>query len=388
MYQIGLFGGDVSAERAVRASPVTLSVGLMRCRTSIALAALTASLLIDVSQVAAQRNRKSTEQPKPQILPLPPQLPMALAADTATLDFHISPLLRVGGLSAQIRQSLADLIRDTRGETIIKLGAFVAGAGDARRVEASVAEIFSERKLPLPVLSIIQVGALGEDRASIVVEAVVATRRILNPNGLAFLAGQSGADFASAVNRLKASAKTASVPADHMLKCTCFTSQLDDYTALRSILQSAFPNAGINVVQALREPSGESTMCEGVGQLSQSPAEGPVVILQQARATQVNSPQLVFTGLQLTFGNYLDDAHEAFTRLQRAASALGPVEAPVEINAFSLDPYAGAALRKTTSVPASTFTVQAVEGLPAIDASAGIEAVLAPNVRTPVILAR
>ena len=45
------------------------------------------------------------------------------------------------------------------------------------------------------------------------------------------------------------------------------------------------------------------------------------------------------------------------------------------MNAFSLDPYAGSALRKTTSVPLSTFTVQTVEGLPGIDAAAGIEAV-------------
>ena len=77
--------------------------------------------------------KKKYEEPKPQVLPLPPELPMALAAETETLDFHISPLLRSGGLATQIRQSLGDLIRDTHGETIVKLRAFVAGAGDARR---------------------------------------------------------------------------------------------------------------------------------------------------------------------------------------------------------------------------------------------------------------
>jgi hypothetical protein len=94
----------------------------------------------------------------------------------------------------------------------------------------------------------------------------------------------------------------------------------------------------------------------------------------------------VFTGLQLTFGSFLDDAHEAFTRLERVTAAVQPVEAPVQVNASSLDASSGSALRKTTSVPASIFTVQQVEGLPAIDASAGIEAVLAPNVQSPVTL--
>jgi hypothetical protein len=111
-------------------------------------------------------------------------------------------------------------------------------------------------------------------------------------------------------------------------------------------------------------------------------------LLKNARTALVNSPKLVFTGLQLTFGNFLDDAQEAVVRLQRAASALQPVEAPVEINAFALDAYAGSAIRKMTAVPLSTFTVQTVEGLPAIDATAGIEAILAPNVAAPVTIAQ
>jgi hypothetical protein len=63
------------------------------------------------------------------------------------------------------------------------------------------------------------------------------------------------------------------------------------------------------------------------------------------------------------------------------------VEAPVEVNAFALDASGGSAVRKKmTAVPLSTFTVQTVEGLPSIDATAGIEAVLAPSVTTPVMI--
>src|SRR6201996_4494649 len=143
-------------------------------------------LSLALAWLALGGQRKKNEEPKTQVLPLPPELPMALMADTETLDFHISPLLKTGGLGAQIRQSLNDLIRDTHGETIVKLRAFVAGAGDARRVEAEVAKLFTEHKLPLPVLTVLQVGALGDEAAKVVIEAVVATHRVTNPEGLAF----------------------------------------------------------------------------------------------------------------------------------------------------------------------------------------------------------
>jgi hypothetical protein len=336
----------------------------------------------------ARQHKKHDDEPKTEVMPLPPQLPMALAADTQTLDFHISPLLGTGGLDAQIRRSLNDLIRDTHGETIIKLRAFVSGAGDARRVGAETGQIFTDHKLPLPVVSIVQVGALGGESAEVVIEAVVATKRDINPNGLAFFSGQSAPSFRQAAERLAESARAASVPAGHVLTCTCFASILGDYASMRAALQSEFPNSAINIVQPLREPGDGAATCEAVGQLSAPPRNGPVEWLSKARATLVNSPQLVFTGLQLTFGNYLDDAHEAFLRLERAVSAVQPVEAPVEIDAFALDSYAAAALSKTTTAPPATFTVESVEGLPAIDASAGIEAVLAPNVQTRVSMVR
>jgi hypothetical protein len=279
------------------------------------------------------------------------------------------------------------LLRDTHGETIIKLRAFVAGAGDARRVQAETTEIFTDHKLPLPVLSIIQVGALGYEPAKVVIEAVVATHRAENPGGLAFVAGQIGKSLPEALAKLQHSASAAAVTPGEVLSTTCFTSRIEDYDATRASIQSLFPNALIDVVQALRDPLSDVSMCEAVGRLSSvSTAQSQVTWLSAARVTLVRSPQLIFTGMQLTFGSFLDDAHEAFLRLQRVASSIQPVQAPVQVNAFSLSASAGSAVSKTTSYPQSTFTVQTVEGLPAIDASAGIEAVLAPNVQNPVTL--
>ncbi len=325
--------------------------------------------------------KRKNEEPKSQVMPLPPQPPMALRAETEMLDFHLSPLLHAGGLAAQIRSSLNDLIRDTHGETILKLRAFVAGAGDARRVQADVSQLFTERKLPLPVLTVVQVGALGEEAAKVVIEAVVSTRRVANPNGLAFFAGEYSSSLDRALKQLQESARAASVTPDRMLTATCLTSRLENFQSVRAGIQAAFPHANVNLVQAVRDPANDNSICQAVGQLSQAPAEGPLVLLKERRIALVSAKQLVFTGLQLSFGSFLDDAHEAFVRLQRAATALDPVEVPVEVNVFSLDPSGGSALRKTTSVPPSTFTVQTIEGLPSVDATAGIEAVMAPNIQ-------
>ncbi len=338
--------------------------------------------LFGLTMPAAQ-TRKNKE-PKPQILPLPPEPPMAIAGDTNALDFHISPLLKIGGLSAQIRQSLNDLIRDTHGETILKLRAFVAGTGDARRVQADVAEIFTERKLPLPVLTILQVGALGEERAEVVIEAVVSTPRIVNPNGLAFFFGQHGPTLAEALRHLKQSTAETGVASDRVLTCTCFTSRIDDFEASSRAVRALFSNAAVNIVQAVRDPANDASMCEATAQLG-APPPGPVVHVPSANASLVNSPRLVFTGLQLSFGDYLDDGHQAFARLKRRAAAIAPVETPVIVNAFTLEPSASAALRKTNSLAPGTFSIQTVEGLPAIDASGGIEAILAPDVESATV---
>jgi hypothetical protein len=158
---------------------------------------------------------------------------------------------------------------------------------------------------------------------------------------------------------------------------------MNDYDARRAAVLAVFPKAEINIVQALRDPATEASTCEAVGQLTGPPAIGEIVRLEQAHATLVNAKHLVFTGLQLCFGSFLDDAQEANQRLRRAANGAGGnmagqtfANAAVQIDAFSLTPAAGSALRKMTSFPASTFSVLPVEGLTAIDATAGIDAVL------------
>src|SRR4051812_1331692 len=237
--------------------------------------------------VYGQKRNKKNEEPKSQVLPLPPELPMVLATDTQTLDFHISPLLKSGGLAVQIRRSLTDLLRDTRGETIVKLRAFVSGVGDARRVQTEVASIFSERKLPFPVLTIVQVGRLGDDLAQVVIEAVVSTKRNLNPNGLAFLSGQTGKSLREALDHLRESATEAEIGADQVVSCTCFAASIESGDASRGAVEAVFPKTALNVVQALRDPVNNTTMCQGIAQLSHPPKESALVWLKNAHVSLV-----------------------------------------------------------------------------------------------------
>ena len=275
---------------------------------------------------------------------------------------------------------MSDLLREAKGSTVIKLRAFVSGVGDARRVQAEVSDQFTSHKAPLPVLTILQVGSLGEERAQVGFQALLSTSRNANPHGLVFFPGQTANSLEQSLKQLQKSASDASVAPDDMLSCTCFVTRLDGTGRLRELPRRAFPKAAVTVVQAQRDPVNDRVMCQGVGRLGDSSGGKPLTLLKGARASVVRSPVLVFTGLQLSFGSYLDDARVAFERLQRAASAT--VEGggtPVEVNAFSLDPTAGSAMRKSTPVPPSTFTDQTIQGLPSVDASAGIEAVLSPD---------
>jgi enamine deaminase RidA (YjgF/YER057c/UK114 family) len=345
-----------------------------------------ATVLMTLSAAAwAGRNgsghkKKSEQEPKPQVLPLPKEPPRALAADVNRITFRALPLLHTGHLSAQIKESMTQLLKQTRGDTIVKLRAFVAGAGDSRRVQDVVGEMFSEKKDALPVLTIVQVGALGDDAAAVAFEAVVEEKRISNPNGLAFFTGQNGATLQEAEERLQARVTKSALGAADVVRVSCFADQMIDYSGMRRFLASAFPSAEVSLVQTLRDPVDSRATCEAVARLPRASETSGTSLGGDPGTSIVNSGPVVFTGLQLSFGNYLDDADSALSRLTRDAEAVhGDVHNPLTLNAFSLDPAAASAIEKTMpkyDMPAHSLTVQTVEGLPSLDAALGIEAVL------------
>jgi len=298
-------------------------------------------------------------------LPLLKDPPTAVAAETARLVFHVSPLSNKGLLSQQVRDALKALLHDTHGATIVKLRAFVAGSGDMRRVPAIVSETFTERKLALPAVSTVEVGALPLEGAQVSIESWAIDKKIVNPDGLAFYSAQP-------VKQLH--------PLTGALRATCFLDSLDDLAKMRSTVTAAFPGAVVNFVQSQRLGIETLDVCEAVARLDRAPAQ-PVVI--DSGSALVNTPKIVLTGTQMAFRDSDADLRLAFERLRKVLEQLGvtykdvfwsseyPLTRPVEdkIRAMQQEFFDRA------KPPAGTMLL--FEGLPSLDATMALDVIAA-----------
>src|SRR5437879_1735225 len=212
-----------------------------------------------------------------QTLELPKDPPASVTAETARLVFHVSPLSSKGLLSQQVRDALKALLKSTGGATIVKLRAFVAGSGDLRRVQAIVSEVFTEKKLALPALSVVQVGGLPLEGAQVEIESIAVARKAVNPLGLVFVSGQAASSdeptqkVAPLAQKSAASLKTAllaagSAPAD-ALRVTCFCNSLEDHAAVRAAVEADYRQAALDFVQLQRGAVRGVVECEAVAKL-------------------------------------------------------------------------------------------------------------------------
>src|SRR5438128_9661211 len=227
---------------------------MTRCKLLVALLALA---------VTAYPFEKKKKEEITQTLELPKDPPASVTAETARLVFHVSPLSSKGLLSQQVRDALKALLKSTGGASIVKLRAFVAGSGDLRRVQAIVSEVFTEKKLALPALSVVQVGGLPLDGAQVAIESIAVARKTVNPLGLVFISGQAASSderiqkVAPLAQKSAAALKTAllaagSAPAD-VLRVTCFCSSLEDHPAVRAAIEADYRQAALHLVQVQRE---------------------------------------------------------------------------------------------------------------------------------------
>ena len=139
-----------------------------------------------------RRRRRNNKEDITQTLQLPKELPGAVTGETRRLTFYVTPLSARGLLSAQVRDALKALMHDTGGSPVLKIRAFVAGSGDLRRVRDLVSEVFNDKHLPLPALSLIQSGGLPLEGAQVVLEGIAAAKKEVNPQGLVFLGAHGG----------------------------------------------------------------------------------------------------------------------------------------------------------------------------------------------------
>jgi enamine deaminase RidA (YjgF/YER057c/UK114 family) len=315
---------------------------------------------------SAQKSKKKTDQePVTQSLPVLKDPPSAISAETAHLVFHVSPLSNKGLLSQQVREALKALLHDTHGAAIVKLRAFVAGSGDMRRVPTIVSETFTERKLALPAVSTIEVGALPLEGAQVVIESIAVDKKALSPDGLAFYSALS-------VKQLR------QIPGT--LRATCFLSSLDDLQRVKSITLSAFSGAVINYVQSQRLGVEQQDVCEAVARLDHAPAQP---LTMQDGAALVNTPKIVLTGTQMAFRDSDADLRLAFERLNKVLEPLGvtykdvfwssayPLTRPTEDKVHAMQQE----FFDRSKPPAGTMLL--FEGLPSLDATMAMEVIAA-----------
>lgn len=358
------------------------------------------ALICGLALLATPAQKKKKEE-ETQTLQVPRDLPGFVIGDTRRLTFHVTPLTNKGLLTPQIREALKALMREAGSETILKIRAFVAGSGDVRRVRDLVSEVFTDRRLPLPVLSLIRSGGLPMEGSQVVLEAIAQGRKEVNPGGLAFLSAQAATSpdplaavaplTAQSIAALRQEVKAAGSQASDVLRVTCFLSSLENLAASRKAVEAEYPRAAHDFVQTQRAPGRALAACEAVARLRTAPAQrlsfaaadGVQSEPGQPQIALVGAPQVVLTGTQISFGYQEQDTRLAFDRLKKeleqAGASLGDV---AFAHYYPLSGGLATQLRKVREEafgaghsPAGTLLV--FEGLPAMDAGFAIDVVAA-----------
>lgn len=351
-------------------------------------AVVTLAMLLPGHSFADKKKKK--DEDFTQVIPLPRDPPAAIAAQTSHLEFVVSPLTSKGLLTPQLREGLKAILPKNKGQ-IVRLRAFVAGTGDLRTVQRLVIEVLTEKKLDLPVFSVIQVGGLPELGAQVVLEATIAERKTVNPNGLAFFSGQAAPKPEKSLGQLQTAVKAAGLGGSDVARVTCFMSSLDGVGSFRTSLAAAFPQAALNLVQLQRAAVEELTECEAVGRLN-APAAGGIRMLNPEGLTKspnysqialISTPKVLFTGEQLAFQSQESDVRLAFDRLGKTLEGGGAsYKDVVMMHTYSLGRSITERIRAVrfdyldkTRPPASTLLQ--FEGLPSMDASFGLDVIAA-----------
>jgi enamine deaminase RidA (YjgF/YER057c/UK114 family) len=327
--------------------------------------------------VAPEGKKKKKGDEITQALPPSPELPAAVTAETTHLAFQVTPLSSKGLLSQQTRDALKALLRSNRGP-IVKLRAFVAGSGDLRRIGEIAGEMFLEKHLPLPALSVAQVGALPLEGAQVVIEATQADHKVVNPSGVAFLAAQPASSVADSLAKLKSVLAAAGMQPSDALLITCFVSSLDNQRDTQQAMAANFPGAALDHVQMQRGPVTPAASCEATARLTR-PASS-----SDSQMAAVSSPQVVITGTQLAFGNHDSDFTLAFERLEKTLAASKTrldhvVMAHLYTTASGLSSRV-LAIQSAHTSPAHppAITLVPFESLPSLDALFGIDVIAVP----------
>jgi enamine deaminase RidA (YjgF/YER057c/UK114 family) len=272
--------------------------------------------------------RKKEKEPKEetQALPVLKDPPAAVVTEVERLTFLVSPLSGKGLLSQQTREALRWILSNSRGGTVVKLRAFVAGTGDVRRVQEIVSETYTERRQNLPAVTVIQAGALPMEGAQVVLEAMLADRRDVNEHGLAFISGQRGT-ARDPLGPLEAAVRAAGLEAADVRRVTCFVNSFDAASAAVQQARTAYTEAAVNFVVPLRGVLDDYAECEAVGRLKRPPSQRVMAVSPQpdqyALAMLVGPGRVALASTQLGFETEDKDVRLVYERLGKALEGVG-----------------------------------------------------------------
>jgi enamine deaminase RidA (YjgF/YER057c/UK114 family) len=343
-----------------------------------ALAALACGLVFHAGWASQKKKKEVT-----QTLQLPKDLPSTVIGEPRRLAFHVTPLSAKGLLSAQVRDALKALARETGGNTVLRIRAFVAGSGDLRRVRDLVSETFTDRKQPLPVLTLVQSGGLPLEGAQVVLEAVSAAKKDVNPEGLIVLPAPIATSenpldpvlplATKSLSDLKANLHAAGAEPADVLRVTCFLSSLDNLAATRKLVDADYPRAALNFVQTQRAPVRAVAACEAVARLDRDPGQRLRFVPSESepKAVLIAAPRVVLTGAQVSYGYQEADSRLAFERLQKSLEAAGVSKSDTAFTQYYAlaDPLA-AQIRQLgpTFFGPTASSILLFEGLPSMQA--------------------
>jgi len=284
--------------------------------------------------------------------------PAAIAGITNQLVFHTSPLSSKGLLSQQVEEALKALDKSNGTATFLKLRAFVSGTGDLRRVQGIVNEYFSEKKMPPPLVTTVQVGSMAQENALVVIESISEDKRPVNERGLTFFSATKAESGFAAVSALQSAMASAGVIP---LRATCFADSLAEAEAARAAIQKLMPKAVGVAIQTTRFTRGSGAACEGIGQ-----------------GGAVKGAKLVFTSAQLTAGDQQSDLHAVFDRIDRAVESFGINRtSAVQLNIYGVN---SAVMEQAALLSGKTaHSISWVEGLTSTDATLAVEAIIPAN---------
>ena len=308
---------------------------------------------------AAQKKKKKDQELVTQTLALPVEPPAVATGEARRLVFQTVPLAAKGLLSQQTREGLKTALKMAGGAPLIHIRAFVAGSGDLRRVPQLVSELFEDKKVRLPSVSVVQVGALPLENAQIAIEFVSAGKKDVNPDGLDFLGTDTFVENVAGATSKPLFEKAVGNLLERMasrspLAVTCFVSSLQNAGEMTSMLATKFPGAAKTLVQAQRAPYQTYATCQGA-----------------VRGGGSGAAVLAFSGTRVASAE--NQTAITMQRLDRDFSEAGaPSGSALFTNIYGLLPQAAEAARK---LRAGEVTVVPVESVASVQAAFAIDSV-------------